>query len=292
MIEVFRYSSDIPGPNVLILGAIHGNEKCGSFALKKFLKLLDDAQLTLQKGSVCLVPICNPLAFEQNKRFVEENLNRVILPTKNPQTYEAKLANQICPLIEAADYLLDLHSMQAKGQPFSMLNKMTKESESFCRSLGAPAMVSGWVEVFARHPQVPATCTQTYADRFNIPNALIECGSHEDPSSADVAFGAIMSALSHLEVLDSAEIQKLGFQILKGESKKVHLEEIVFRQSLEDKFVKEWKSFEVIKKNEPVAIRKNGEAVLASRDGVIVFPNPLSPVGVEWFFEASVSADE
>lgn len=286
VIEVFERQSSQKGPLLLVLGSIHGNEKCGTHALRRFLKELDEGKWKLLKGTLKAVPVCNPEAFKQNKRFVEENLNRVIFPSENPQVYERKLANEIAPLIEKADYLLDLHSMQAKGKAFSMLNAPSEKSLEFCKCLGAEAVVTGWPEVFAAHPEVLSCCTQTYADKFNIPNALIECGSHEDPEAIDVAYRAILGALKFLGLLDAAQISKNGLSVSDTKTRTIALEEVIFRENLEDKFVKEWKSFEKFQKGETIALRKNGNEVKAPFDGLIVFPNPLSPVGVEWFFFA------
>ncbi len=62
--------SDVPGPTVVILGGVHGNETCGVKALPAL------SQVSLQRGKLILL-YGNPLAIEQNVRFVEYNLNRL-----------------------------------------------------------------------------------------------------------------------------------------------------------------------------------------------------------------------
>jgi hypothetical protein len=46
-------------------------------------------------------------------RYVEKNLNRVIVKHKNPKLYEEKLANTLIKYIEKNDYILDIHSIKS-----------------------------------------------------------------------------------------------------------------------------------------------------------------------------------
>src|SRR3989344_5893592 len=85
MVTVFEFKSLQPGPTVLFLGAIHGNERCGAAAIKRLVGELQSGALSLLKGSVLCVPVANPRAFERNIRYVDENLNRAFRPTRNPE---------------------------------------------------------------------------------------------------------------------------------------------------------------------------------------------------------------
>src|SRR5438105_1163307 len=115
----FRGSQD--GPRLLILGAVHGNEKCGAIAIERTLKQLATGELRVQRGQLTLVPVTNRMAYERNQRAGDRNLNRNLQRTATPRDNEDRIANELCPLLEAHDVLLDLHSFHSPGQPFVMV---------------------------------------------------------------------------------------------------------------------------------------------------------------------------
>jgi predicted deacylase len=47
----------------------------------------------------------------------DRNLNRNLRPTAVPQDFEDRIANVLCPLLDAHDVLLDLHSFQGPARP-------------------------------------------------------------------------------------------------------------------------------------------------------------------------------
>ncbi|MDP1159958.1 hypothetical protein, partial [Klebsiella variicola] len=61
------------------------------------------------------------------------------------------------------------------------------------------------------------------------------------------------------------------------------------REDLGDQFSREWASFDAVTAGQPIGTRASGEAVLASSDGRIVFPNVKSQPGTEWFYLARPS---
>lgn len=49
-------------------------------------------------------------AQQQNKRFVDVNMNRIIGKDENKQTYEYKRFQQLLPYLYEMDIVLDIHS--------------------------------------------------------------------------------------------------------------------------------------------------------------------------------------
>ena len=150
-----------PGPRLLVLGAVHGNEVCGSHGITQILAEIDSGTLTIERGSVTFVPITNPLACQLKQRVGDRNLNRNMAPSAIPQDFEDRLANVLCPLLEAHDVLLDLHSFHTGGAPFVMIgpqdNQGTLEpfahaSEEMQLALhtGPYRIVEGWLDTYAR----------------------------------------------------------------------------------------------------------------------------------------------
>lgn len=110
-----------PGPRLLVLGAVHGNEVCGTRAIERILAELESGALAITRGQLTLLPVTNPLAYRKGERQGDRNLNRNLRVCATPTDYEDRIGNALCPLLQAHDVLLDLHSFHTGGQPFAML---------------------------------------------------------------------------------------------------------------------------------------------------------------------------
>lgn len=49
-----------PGPRLLVLGAVHGNEVCGTRAIERILAELESGALAITRGQLTLLPVTNP----------------------------------------------------------------------------------------------------------------------------------------------------------------------------------------------------------------------------------------
>ncbi|NCN40570.1 hypothetical protein GW916_04905 [bacterium] len=267
------------GPHLLIFGAIHGNETCGPEALERIRFDIDSGKISLKQGTVTWVPVCNPEAFKNGARYVEENLNRVFEVSSNVKSYEERLAQVLCPLFAGADFFLDLHSMQSEGDPFVFLNESTEASRVFCESLGLPYLLEGWPAAYRKMPQFRSACTQTFADKLNIPNALVECGRHGTAESAQVGYESVKAALKYLDMIPP--------ESSSGSTKKpiaIEMKDIILRENAGDSLARDWRNFDPIKKGDLLATRSSGVEILAPYSGYMILPSPDSNVGTELFY--------
>src|SRR5690349_13307192 len=85
------YDSLAPGTRLVITGAVHGNETCGTRAIARVLREIDAGEITIAAGSVTFVPIVNPLAYAKRERAGDRNLNRNLGPKDNPQDFEDRV---------------------------------------------------------------------------------------------------------------------------------------------------------------------------------------------------------
>jgi succinylglutamate desuccinylase len=108
--------SGIPGPHVMLVSLIHGNEIAGAIALDRMLRAdFRPARGKLTFGFANLEAFArfdpeNPIA----SRFIDEDMNRVWDDAQLfgvRRSLELDRARAIQPLIETADIVLDLHSM-------------------------------------------------------------------------------------------------------------------------------------------------------------------------------------
>ncbi len=112
----YIYTSPNPGPAVMVVGGIHGNEPAGAKAAQKFC----DAQLL--KGTLIVIPRANETALQQDIRTLPEtgDLNRSY-PGKEKGTPAEQLTFGIVKLMKQykVAMVLDLH----EGYAFNYENK-------------------------------------------------------------------------------------------------------------------------------------------------------------------------
>ncbi len=301
------------GPRLIVLGAVHGNETCGTTAVLRLAQELDAQQHELRCGTLTLVPVTNPLAFQREQRMGDRNLNRNLRVTPEPQDFEDRLANRLCPLLGAHDVLLDLHSFHTPGEPFVMLGPQNNQGhleafgqaaaeEALVRCLGPRRVVEGWLDTYARgvarrlknpnadlRAQMLSTDpgygigTTEYIRSQGGYGVTLECGQHQDPQAPEVAYQAILNALAHLGMLNRAiPPPRADLEVLQ-------LVEVIDRDHPSDRFARPWQSFDRVHADETIGIRADGRVLRAPTDGFIVFPNPNALPGNEWFYRAEIS---
>nr|WP_307867078.1 succinylglutamate desuccinylase/aspartoacylase family protein [Variovorax sp. E3] len=159
-LRIHTFASLNPGPRLLVVGGVHGDETCGTEGIARILAEFEAGTLQLQRGELTLVPVANPLARRRLQREGERNLNRLFRPSDTPADYEARITNVLAPLIARHEVLLDLHSFQSDGEAFSMIGPRdnTGTLEPFARSyeegqlalhIGTPIVVEGWLDIYA-----------------------------------------------------------------------------------------------------------------------------------------------
>ncbi|MDP2266268.1 MAG: succinylglutamate desuccinylase/aspartoacylase family protein, partial [Thiobacillus sp.] len=87
------FSGMASGPRLIVLGAVHGNETCGTRAIRRVIGEIESGQLAIVAGSVSFVPVTNPLAYVRQQRMGDRNLNRNLVPTDDPVEFEDRIAN-------------------------------------------------------------------------------------------------------------------------------------------------------------------------------------------------------
>ena len=297
MFDVATFTAAEPGPRLLVLGAVHGNEVCGALAIRRVLAELNSGALRIARGQATFVPVTNRLAFERGTRNGDRNLNRNLAPTESPRDNEDRIANELCPLLARNDVLLDLHSFHSPGIPFVMLGpenndgtlqpfKLAEKEEALACRLGVRRAVDGWLETYASGVArrggavkygIGTTEFMRAAGGYGV---TLECGQHEDPNAPEVAYAAIRRALAHLGLVPGP--RPAGPEDMEV----LRLAEVIDRAEAGDTFVRDWHSFDRVRQGDPVGRRGDGAPIRAGRDGFIVFPNARAEVGNEWFYFA------
>ncbi|HSI55200.1 MAG: succinylglutamate desuccinylase/aspartoacylase family protein [Ramlibacter sp.] len=309
-LHTHRFTALQPGPRLIVLGAVHGNERCGTQAIQQLVGELAAGDIAIERGVLTLVPVTNPLAYQRRERQGDRNLNRNLRVTAQPVDFEDRIANVLCPLLDAHDVLLDLHSFHTPGQPFVMagptnntgdLEPFThaKDEERLVAHLGPRQVVEGWMEAYARgvrrRQQSQATAESSLLDTgYGIGTSeymrsrggygvTLECGQHDDPEAVGVAYRAIRQTLALLGLAPLTLAPPAPeFQVLR-------LVDVIDREHSDDSFDQPWKSFDPVVAGQAIAHRQDGRVLTAPADGFIVFPNPSALPGNEWFYFAQRS---
>lgn len=174
--------SGLPGPNLVIMGGVHGNELCGV----KAVKLCTTLPL---KGKITLI-LANLEAIEKNVRFIESDLNRSFNSLEDAK--EVRIANELKPYLEQADALLDLHASSSKDSvPFAI-----------CKSQSLPvAKLLPVNKIVTNIDEFHSGSTDEFMNKQNKIGICVECGYMLDDSSTDRAIEAIHSFCVALGVL-------------------------------------------------------------------------------------------
>ena len=310
-LRVHQFHGLRPGPRLLVLGAVHGNEIAGTQGIGRVLAELDQGALRIARGCVTFLPITNPLAHQLGRRMGDRNLNRNLRPTAVPQDFEDRIGNVLCPLLDSHDGLLDLHSFQGAGEAFVMIGpednrgalepfSHAADEERLARHLGVRRIVDGWLSVYERGVARRRARAQRIGSALDADPAYgvgtteymrsrggwamtLECGQHTDPQAPAVAYRAIYQTLALLELAE------LPLQPARGDHEVLSLVEVTDRLHADDRFTREWASFDPVRAGEVMAVRHDGTDVVAPADGRVVFPNSKAEPGHEWFYFAQPS---
>ena len=305
------YRGTAPGPRLLVTAVVHGNEVCGRVALLRLMDELDRGERVLRRGQLTLVPVTNALAFQQGTRNGHRNLNRAFGPAAVAREFEDHVANWLAPVMADHEVLLDLHSFNAQGQPFALLGPRNNrgevepfsraaEEEALVRVLGVDRVVDGWLDTYVRGVARRRAEAGPEAGRFDLnPNygvgtteymrsrggcaVTLECGQHADPQGPLVGHRAVVQAMAHLGLTDDPSPR------LQRPAEALTLKEVVDKAHADDRFAREWKSFDRVAAGELIGRRADGVEVRAERDGIIMFPNTAAQAHQEWFYWAEAS---
>jgi predicted deacylase len=289
-IKTITYHALQPGKTLAVLGAVHGNERCGAAAVARLTADLDSGAVVLKQGTLALIPVTNPKAYEQGVRFVERNLNRYLYPKESKQHYEDHLDPIVCAFLDRADVLLDLHSYTSQGGPFVFLGGSEPEEIRFARALGVRDFVYGWAEAYGgggKGGDRESQGTTEYARLTGTVAATLECGQHLNPDGADVGYRAILRSLLHYDMLDPACPAALALKSEPGtppEEQRCVKMKSVFYSEQGAVLAKPWRHFDFVAKGEPMALLSGGRVLAAPEDGYIILPKQNAGDGDEWFY--------
>lgn len=278
---VWHFDSGVPGRRTMVASLVHGNELCGAWAVLGLL----EAGVRPRQGSLTLA-FCNLAAFDRfdpaacdASRFVDEDLNRQWVAERiaHPGTQERRRAGELLPFVQAADWLLDLHSMHEAGEPLLLVGPHGRNID-LARRLRAPEHVV----VDAGHQD--GTRMRDFG-HFGLPDAqagatrslLVECGFHGDPASRDVARDLSARFLVEAGTLDARTVATALPGWRRPDAIRqcaLHVTGGVVARRSSFRFLAPWRGLEVIPQAGTPIGDNDGEVVVTPYDDcVLVMPS-------------------
>ncbi len=277
---VGRYRGTRPGPLVIFVAGLHGNEPAGVEALERLFRDLR-SEVPPCRGEV-LGLAGNLAALASGRRYLLSDLNRSwtrrrIAAVRTEQIDEEQreqfelleLLEQTLRGRESEAIILDLHTTSSDSIPFFTLGD-TLRNRNFARKLGLP-LVLGIEE------QIHGALLEYLNARGPI-TVGVEGGRHDDPASVDYHEHVLWIALAEAGCLESADVPRYAERVAalagaRGDLPPVF--EVRARRAVSpgDGFVMRpgFRNFEAIRADQPLADDDAGE-VLAPEDGRIFLP--------------------
>ncbi|SHG41366.1 succinylglutamate desuccinylase [Salegentibacter echinorum] len=273
-----KYSSNQKGPLLFVTAGIHGNEPSGIKALEEVFKQLEKIKPQI-KG--CIVGVSgNQKALNRNKRFIDEDLNRVWteenVEQKKSETHEQKEMWEIIDVLNqfpkedfTKRYFLDCHTTSSSSLPYVSV-QVVNDNDSWAHNFPT-YIVRGFSDIITGD-------IDHYLSRTGMTGFVFEAGQHEDKASTENHEGVIWLALKEACGLDLEKIEtypECVNNFAEKNAPKQKTFELKYRHGLKDSDTFEmkpgYKNFQEIKKGELLA-KQNGEPVKSEWNARIFMP--------------------
>lgn len=283
-----------PGPTLIVLGSVHGNEPAGAMAAQRVMGELEAKRAELC-GEVILLA-GNTRALVRGVRYVDTDLNRHWSPENirsvrrsqpvPPELSESIELRELLGELEGAMkqstgelYFVDLHTTSAQGVPFATVGD-TLRNRAFAQNF--PVTI-----VLGLEEQIEGTALE-YVNNLGAVTMGLEAGQHDAPSSTDHHEAVIwlaMVAAGNLRRTDVLEIDDY-YALLERASGGARIVEIRHRHPITpaDEFKMEpgYENFQPVRRGQTLAHDRHGP-VRALENGVVVLPLYQS-LGDDGFF--------
>lgn len=208
-----RVRGDAPGPLLLCIGGLHGNEPAGVRALETMVEAIA-ARRGRVKGDFVAVAGNLP-ALEAGRRFIAYDLNRVWTPARveearsrhaadgrSPEPEDLEMARIIDMLDEVARRrrgpvcVLDIHTTSGGGGAFTTATD-TARNKRFAMTVPVPL-------VMKLDEHLEGTFN-SYMDHLGYRAAVFECGQHEEADARVRAASAVWLAIRAAGLLEDGD---------------------------------------------------------------------------------------
>ncbi|MCB0521280.1 MAG: succinylglutamate desuccinylase/aspartoacylase family protein [Lewinellaceae bacterium] len=297
-----RQAGSEPGPLLICIAGMHGNEPAGVLALQTVMHLLDREPLVNHdfkfKGHL-LALLGNTRAYQEKKRFIEKDINRQwtrenIAHIRQTPADKLKAEDleikELLEIIEAEIetcrperiVMLDLHTTSASGGIFAIATDHP-ESVRIAVELHAP-VITGMLRGLRG-----TTLHYFTGENFKYPvvGAAFEAGQHDDPLSVQRSIAAIINCLRSVGCVRPEDVENKHDDLLKEYSRDLpKIADLIKVHSITaaDQFEMQpgYQNFQPVTRDEVLARDRKG-IIRSPDDGLILMPL-YQPQGSDGFF--------
>jgi predicted deacylase len=183
-----------PGPTVGVSAAIHGDEPISVEIVRRLAAYLERPDVNL-RGTLRLLPVANPLAYEANTRHTPAdhlNLNRLFPGDPDGWLSEQLAAKIASTFLTGLDAYIDLHA----GGAFPVVD--------YVYLTIAPHLSRAFGSRLLYQPEAPyAGTSASLAEERDIPTVTVELGGglYDDEGYARRGLAGVLNILRTLDVL-------------------------------------------------------------------------------------------
>lgn len=283
-----------PGPTVICVAALHGNEPAGVRALDQVFQKILDHRLTLRGEFAGLIG--NVTALDRKERLINEDMNRMWSPSRlassgsvpeADETSESREQRKLYPELErlllhasGPVILLDYHTASSTTAPFVILGDTLRNRE-FGRRFPLPI-------VLGLEEYIQGTLMEHISELGHI-GVAVEGGRHDDVASVERLESVTWLALVHAACLKAADVPEFDLHQERlrraGEGIPPVLE-IFYREPAGPEFhmARHFENFQHVKRGEELA--REPDRTITARKSARVFLPRYQPVGDDGFFLA------
>ena len=170
---VYNLSSGQPGPRVLIIAGVHGDEWEPMVAAQEIIKQLSGRLIA---GHLTVVPVANKDAYGQGSRCGTDNLDLArVCPGQKDGTVTQRVAYDLSQLITASDYIIDMHTGGQVQRIYPMAGYMLHSDKSVYEAQVMMARMANMPVIWGTDP-LPEGRTLSVARDANKPAIYFEYG--------------------------------------------------------------------------------------------------------------------
>ncbi len=278
-----RIDGTRPGPTLLCVGGIHGNEPAGVHGIRRVLEALRGREDEISGSFVAFAG--NMSALEAARRFVDRDLNRAWTPARlarlrtegaDSGSVEDREQHELLQAIEGVldasrgpVYALDLHTTSGPGGTFSAFTDSLPQ-RAFAAAFPVP-MVFGLEEL------VDGTLLNLLSEN-GVVALTVETGQHNEPAAVDRAEAAVWVALSAAGLVSPERTPEPADALVRLQGDTGHLPralEMRYRKDVEDedRFVMKpgYSNFDPVRAADVIASDRKGP-ITPGEDGRLLMP--------------------
>lgn len=267
---IIEFEGPTPGPRIIVMGGVHGNEGTGIECLKWLNIYLRNNPI--KSGTVVL---ChgNPEATRQNKRFIDEDLNRLMredildkirrMPPIERNT-EQNRALLLANILQAA-HVIDLHNTESPTERTFCITSQTTGNQKVAAFFQLDTTL-----YVAEDAEIPSLCTgmDDYANANGMVGVCVEAGYTYDPQGFKSIQAGIIRTLQHFGVIPTSHIFDHSEAIV--ETQEIY-QQVMVKDPATFKFAQNWTGFTKVQAGQVLAYQ--GETPIQAEEGsFIIFP--------------------